>query len=192
MVGLDFDQLSFQNHIIINEIINDLKKLKEQETPEDFPPPLPPPTPDEMDHANNNILVFNKPKEIVKLRLMVVDEDIDIQSLIEYSLRNESHIELIRERSPQHALQLISILKPDILLVDIMMKSMTCFEFFKEFNRIDKNRDIEIIVGSQHPNVHERNAAVQMGAVDYIPKPYDLIDLGFKLKLRLEKKKKSC
>lgn len=189
IVGMDFDQLSFQNHIVINEVIEDIKKLKEALDPQEFPPPVP--LTDE-EESETNILKFPTPDKDVKLRLMVVDEDIDIQSLIEYSLRNESQIELFRERSPQHALQLISFLKPDILLVDISMKSMSCLEFFKEFKNIEGYQDIEIIVGSHHPNVHERGAAIEMGAVDYIPKPYDLVDLGFKLKLRLERKKRSC
>lgn len=183
LVGLDFDQLSFHNHILVDEIISELKKLKDEMDNGDLPPPLP-----EISLADN-VLQFQIPKELFKLRLMVLDEDVDILKLLEYSLKNEPLIELICEKSPRQALEKIKTTRPDILLMDIGIKEITAYEFLNEVKKIDPTRNIDIIVGAQNPNQHEKNSFLEMGAFDYITKPYDLTEVRFKLKLRLEKKR---
>lgn len=188
LAELDFDQLSFHNHILIDEVIEELKQVKNETIDEDLPPPLPIMT----GPSDTKILKFKKKKESILLRLMVLDEDINILSLVEYSLRNEPQIALICEKSPRNALKTISEQQPDIILLDVMMKEMTCYEFMSQLKMIEGNKNIEIIVGSGHPNQHEKNASLELGAYDYISKPYDLIEMGFKLKMRLEKKKKQC
>ena len=82
--------------------------------------------------------------------------------------------------------------RPDIIMLDVKMKEMSCYDFVMNLKQVDPSGKIEVIIGSSNPNQHEKNAAFDMGAVDYITKPYDLSEVRFKIKLRLQKKRKLC
>ena len=193
LVGLDFDNVSFTNHIALDEVIADLRALREEvevnlNAEDDGPPPLPV----ECLIIHDKVLAFPPPVPRLTLKVMILDEDIEMQSLVNYSLQSENGVEVTLERSPEQALRRIAKLKPDLVMLDVMMKEMTCLEFMNRLRHIDHAHDVEIIIGSNNPNQHEKNAAFEMGAVDYITRPYDLSEVRFKVKLRYENKRKLC
>lgn len=189
LLGLDFDNLNFINHIALDEIIAELNDLREQIDSQDVPPPIPA---DLIPAETNNMLLFKRDTNSSLLKVMILDEDIEIQTMMKYSMQGESQVEIISQRSPLEALRFIEINRPDIIMLDVKMKEMSCYDFVMQLKAFDTDRKIEIIIGSNNPNHHEKNAAFDMGAVDYITKPYDLSEVRFKIKLRLQNKKKLC
>lgn len=191
LLGLDFDNLNFINHMVIDEIIAEMNDLREQLVIDEFPPPLPAELISKED-LQNNMLPFKRPGGAALLRVMILDEDLEIQTMMQYSMRGESQVEILSQKSPHEALLQIKLHRPDIILLDIKMKEMSCYDFVTNLKQVDPSGKIEIIIGSNNPNQHEKNAAFDMGAVDYITKPYDLSEVRFKIKLRLQKKRKLC
>lgn len=190
LVGLDFDNLSFTNHIVINEVLAELKALRDEGESDELPPPLP--VEATQSEAMSNVIHLVRPKSQSELRVMILDEDFEMQSLVGYALRGEPGVDLTLERSPQAALRSIAKELPDVIMLDVQMKEMSCHEFISHLRKIDRSHGIAIIIGSNNPNQHEKSAAFEMGAEDYITRPYDLSEVRFKIKLRCENKRKLC
>lgn len=196
LLSLDFDSLNFHNHIIISKVLDLLRDDKSQESA--TLPPLPvqsnpqedlPPIPGATDEGN---VLKLKPKKIEQshhYKILLVDDDPDIHKLIKFSLQTEKSISLISVRSGYEALQKIKILRPDLLIFDTSIKDISSFEFLSKIKEIDKQRDIDILVGSYQSNQHEKNAALELGASDYMARPYDINELKFKLRLKIMRKK---
>lgn len=136
LVGLDFDNLSFTNHIVINEVLAELKALRDEGERDELPPPLP--VEATQSEAMSNVIHLVRPKSQSELRVMILDEDFEMQSLVGYALRGEPGVDLTLERSPQAALRSIAKELPDVIMLDVQMKEMSCHEFISHLRKIDR------------------------------------------------------
>lgn len=74
--------------------------------------------------------------------------------------------------SGQAALESISSVKPDLILMDIIMEGGDGYQTCRKLKRNDDTKDIPIIMVSSKSNEVDRKWALKLGALDYIVKPY--------------------
>lgn len=123
-------------------------------------------------------------EELGNSKILIVDDvEINILVLIE-SLRSYSKISVSIDS--KIAFESLSYVTPDIILLDISMPDMTGFDLCKYIKNNDDTKDIPIIFITSEHDPLSLNRAFELGAVDYIKKPFDTIEVNARLKTHLK------
>jgi DNA-binding response OmpR family regulator len=116
----------------------------------------------------------------MKKKILVVDDEEDILHFLELVLREKGY-EVATASSGHEALTRAQMVKPDLILLDIMMPQMDGWEVLKLLRVDDGTSDIPVAMLSARTEAKDRVQGLQEGAVDYICKPFSLQDLLAKI-----------
>jgi two-component system phosphate regulon response regulator OmpR len=119
--------------------------------------------------------------------ILVVDDDDGIRSLVKKFL-NENDYLVTTADSAEDASEKIKIIKFDLIVLDIMMPGKSGLEFIEE-NK--KNLDTPIILLTAKGEAKERIEGLEVGADDYLPKPFEPKELILRIKNILDKTQKT-
>ena len=119
--------------------------------------------------------------------ILVVDDDDGIRSLVKKFL-NENNYLVTTADSAEDASDKIKIIKFDLIVLDIMMPGKNGLEFIEQ-NK--KNLDTPIILLTAKGEAKERIEGLEVGADDYLPKPFEPKELILRIKNILDKTKKT-
>ncbi|WP_440919995.1 response regulator [Candidatus Pelagibacter sp.] len=119
--------------------------------------------------------------------ILVVDDDDGIRSLVKKFL-NENNYLVTTADSAEDASDKIKIIKFDLIVLDIMMPGKNGLEFIEE-NK--KNLDTPIILLTAKGEAKERIEGLEVGADDYLPKPFEPKELILRIKNILDKTQKT-
>ena len=119
--------------------------------------------------------------------ILVVDDDDGIRSLVKKFL-NENNYLVTTADSAEDASEKIKIIKFDLIVLDIMMPGKNGLEFIEE-NK--KNLDTPFILLTAKGEAKERIEGLEVGADDYLPKPFEPKELILRIKNILDKTKKT-
>ncbi|MBK8944623.1 MAG: response regulator [Ignavibacteriae bacterium] len=120
--------------------------------------------------------------------ILVVEDETHVRNNIIELLTYEGYKCL----EAQDGLNAISILKnelPDLILTDLIMPKINGFEFFKMLKTMGLEKSIPFIFLTARTDVESMHYAMQLGADDYIVKPYKADELIQRIKTRLWKQK---
>ena len=115
--------------------------------------------------------------------ILVVDDDDRIRELVKQYL-TENNFLITTANSAEDAKEKISIIKFDLIVLDIMMPGKSGLEFTLE-NR--KTINTPIILLTAKGNADERIEGLEFGADDYLPKPFEPKELVLRIKNILNK-----
>ncbi len=104
------------------------------------------------------------------LKILVVDDDLDIIEILKYNLNNSGYF----VKSANNGIKAIKKAKkflPDIILMDVMMPEMSGIEACSEIRKIDQLNNTIIIFLSARSEDYTQISAYDAGADDYISKP---------------------
>tara|TARA_Y100000287_G_scaffold69093_1_gene54604 strand:- start:151 stop:828 length:678 start_codon:yes stop_codon:yes gene_type:complete len=118
--------------------------------------------------------------------ILVVDDDEGIRLLVKKYL-NENNFLVSTAKSAEDASKKIEIIKFDLIILDIMMPGKSGLDFIQE-NRKNLETPIILLTAKGEPN--ERIEGLEVGADDYLPKPFEPKELILRLKNILNKTKK--
>ena len=119
--------------------------------------------------------------------ILVVDDDDGIRSLVKQYL-NEKNFLVTTSNSAENAEEKISIIKFDLIILDVMMTGKSGLEFIKK-NKI--KIDTPIILLTAKGEAQDRIGGLEIGADDYLPKPFEPKELILRIKNILNKTKKN-
>lgn len=112
------------------------------------------------------------------IKLLYVDDDKDIGSLVELSLEMDGKFKVHNVQSGQEALRIAQDFKPDLALLDVMMPEMDGPETFTRLKALPGLEDLPIIFITARSLKTELEALLGMGAIGTIPKPFDPLEIG--------------
>ena len=115
--------------------------------------------------------------------ILVVDDDDGIRSLVKKYL-NENNFLVTTANSAEDASEKITIIKFDLIILDIMMPGKNGLEFIKD-NK--KKLDSPIILLTAKGEASERVEGLEIGADDYLAKPFEPKELILRIKNILNK-----
>ena len=115
--------------------------------------------------------------------ILVVDDDEGIRSLVKKYL-NENDFLVTTADSAENASEKIGIIKFDLIILDIMMPGKNGLEFIKDHK---KKLDTPIILLTAKGEASERVEGLEIGADDYLPKPFEPKELILRIKNILNK-----
>jgi len=119
--------------------------------------------------------------------ILIVDDDEGIRSLVKKYLSENKYIVNTAE-SAEDASKKIKIIKFDLIILDIMMPGKSGLEFIQE-NR--KKLDTPIILLTAKGQANERVEGLELGADDYLAKPFEPKELILRIKNILSKTRRN-
>ena len=119
--------------------------------------------------------------------ILVVDDDDGIRSLVKQYL-NENNFLVTTANSAENAREKVSVIKFDLIVLDVMMPGKSGLDFIKE-NKSEI--DTPIILLTAKGEAEDRVGGLEMGADDYLPKPFEPKELTLRIKNILNKTKKN-
>ena len=115
--------------------------------------------------------------------ILVVDDDDGIRSLVKKYL-NENEFLVTTAINAEDASKKIRIIKFDLIILDIMMPGKNGLEFIQEY----KNKlDTPIILLTARGEAKERIEGLEIGADDYLPKPFEPKELILRIQNIIDK-----
>jgi len=120
--------------------------------------------------------------------ILIVDDGPANVKMLEILLKTENYKTVSATNGPQ-ALEIIKEVIPDLILLDVMMPSMDGFEVSKKIKVNEDTKNIPIIFLSAKAGTDDILQGFSSGAVDYITKPFNRVELLVRVKTHLELKK---
>jgi two-component system phosphate regulon response regulator OmpR len=119
--------------------------------------------------------------------ILIVDDDDGIRLLVKKYL-NENNFLITTAQNAEDATEKVKIIKFDLIILDIMMPGKSGLEFIEE-NK--KKLDTPIILLTAKGEADERIKGLEIGADDYLPKPFEPKELILRINNIIKKTKKN-
>ena len=112
------------------------------------------------------------------VKILIVDDDVYIGDMVASALVKQGY-EPVRAYSGTEALLVLGNMKPDVILLDLMLPGLNGEKLIKKIN------NIPVIVVSAKVGIDDKVAMLTEGAADYITKPFELRELLARIKVQL-------
>lgn len=113
--------------------------------------------------------------------VLVAEDQEHIRALIEYKLKNSGYT-VVSVSDGNAALSRTREIKPDIILLDVMMPLMTGFEVLSALKKDEELKSIPVLLVTAQSKEDEILKGLSMGADDYITKPFSPNELAARVK----------
>ena len=110
--------------------------------------------------------------------ILIIDDDVNIGNMLEEILKKEG-FGVLRAYSGTEALLLLSQIRPDLILLDLMLPGLNGEELLPQI------KEIPVIVVSAKVGIDEKVELLTGGAVDYVTKPFDTRELVARIRVHL-------
>lgn len=117
------------------------------------------------------------------VKIAMVEDDVELADVLTQYLK-QFNIEVTNYEEPFLALSSLRINKFDLIILDLTLPGMDGLDVCKA---IVKDYDIPIIISSARSDIADKVTALQLGADDYLPKPYDPRELEVRIKTILRR-----
>ena len=118
------------------------------------------------------------------MSILIVDDSLDERLLLKTFLRAAGHAELVIVESAREAFDHLRLDDDgpietgiDLILLDITMPEMDGIEACRRIKAVPRLRDLPIVMVTAHTEVSELESAFAAGAIDYITKPLNKVEL---------------
>jgi len=120
-------------------------------------------------------------------KVLIVDDETYNVDYLEQELEDLNYT-ILSATSGQQALTIVKDESPDLVLLDIMMPGMDGFEVLQVLKSEPESRNIPVIIISAANDMRSVIKGIQLGAEDYLPKPFEPALLKARISSSLEKK----
>ena len=117
--------------------------------------------------------------------ILVVDDDEGIRSLVKKYLDEKNYL-VTTAHNAENASEKVKVIKFDLIILDIMMPGKSGLDFLNDHKKIIKT-PIILLTAKGEPS--ERIEGLEMGADDYLPKPFEPKELDLRIKNIINKTK---
>ena len=104
------------------------------------------------------------------MKVLIVDDEIDILDLLEYNLSKEGY-EVYKAMDGEEAVEVARQEKPDLILLDIMMPKLDGIETCRRIRNLPGLRNVYVVFLTARSEEYSELAGFDAGADDYISKP---------------------
>ncbi|MEM1072045.1 MAG: diguanylate cyclase [Planctomycetota bacterium] len=116
--------------------------------------------------------------------VLVIDDSNDVHRLLQARLKQEQ-LQLEAATDGAEGIERVIELMPSLVLLDLDMPTMDGFEVLRHLKESSVTHDIPVVVLSGLQSPADKVTAFDLGAVDYITKPFDLMELRVRLRSAL-------
>ena len=123
-------------------------------------------------------------------KIYIVEDEPDIRETLKYNFSNEG-FEVFTAPDGEEALSNIKKLLPDVLILDLMLPGVSGLDVCKSIRADDDIRDMSIIMLTAKGEEIDRIIGFELGADDYVTKPFSVRELILRVKVLLKKQRES-
>ena len=116
-------------------------------------------------------------------KILVIDDDVKLTDLLKNYLTRFNY-EVLTANTPHLGLALIKSESPALLILDVMLPEMDGFEILKELR---KESSLPVIMLTARGDVTDRIVGLEIGADDYLPKPFEPRELVARIQAILKR-----
>src|SRR4051812_45038923 len=113
---------------------------------------------------------------MTRATVLVIDDEKDLLELVRYNLEKE-HLDVITASDGQSGLEIGLKHKPDLVVLDLMMPGMNGLEVCKQLRADARTGRVPIIMLTAKAAETDKIVGLEMGADDYITKPFSVREL---------------
>src|ERR1700691_4056398 len=119
-------------------------------------------------------------------RILVIEDEKDIQDVLEYNLRQAGH-KVHLASTGQDGLKLAREKKPDLVLLDLMLPDISGTEVCKALKQDSVTRDVQVLILTAKGEEVDRVVGFEIGADDYVVKPFSVRELLLRIEAVLRR-----
>jgi len=117
-------------------------------------------------------------------KILIVDDEVDIVGILSMVLQAHGYEILIAPTGPEAIARTLRE-EPDLILLDIKMPGLDGYEVIEGLKQLTQTSKIPIIFVSALPREEVARKVKELGATDYIPKPFESEEVVAKVKKAL-------
>src|SRR5256885_15350156 len=114
-------------------------------------------------------------------RVLIVDDDPDIQRLVSYNL-TQAGFEVVTAETGRQALESVQKRQPDLIILDLMLPDVDGMEVCRTLRQREDSRRIPIVMLTARGEEIDRVIGFELGADDYVMKPFSPRELVLRVK----------
>ncbi len=122
--------------------------------------------------------------------ILVIDDEKDLLELVRYNLEKEQ-FDVILARNGEEGLQIARKHRPDVIILDIMMPGMDGLEVCRRLRGEDRTAHVPLIMLTARAAESDRVVGLEMGADDYVTKPFSPRELVARVRAVLRRSARS-
>lgn len=123
-------------------------------------------------------------------KIYIVEDEPDIRETLKYNFSNEG-FQVFTAPDGEEALSNIKKVLPDVLILDLMLPGVSGLDVCKSIRADDDIRDMSIIMLTAKGEEIDRVIGFELGADDYVTKPFSVRELILRVKVLLKKQRES-
>ncbi len=123
-------------------------------------------------------------------KIYIVEDEPDIRETLKYNFSNEG-FKVFTAPDGEEALSNIKKVLPDVLILDLMLPGVSGLDVCKSIRADDDIRDMSIIMLTAKGEEIDRVIGFELGADDYVTKPFSVRELILRVKVLLKKQRES-
>lgn len=117
--------------------------------------------------------------------ILIIEDDLRIRRILQLELEHEGYLVSLA-KDGKEGLEKAKLIRYDLILLDLMLPEISGEEVCKELR---KNSDVPIIVLTAKENIRSKVELLDMGADDYITKPFNIEEIFARMRVALRNKK---
>ena len=109
-------------------------------------------------------------------RILVIEDETDIQQVLDYNLREKGHKVFIAGKG-EEGLRIAREKRPDLVLLDLMLPDLPGTEICKTLKSDPATRNVQVVMLTAKGEEIDRVVGFELGADDYVTKPFSVREL---------------
>jgi two-component system phosphate regulon response regulator PhoB len=119
-------------------------------------------------------------------RVLVVEDEKDLATVMSYNLRAEG-FEVVTTETALDGLRELNARRFDIAILDLMLPDLSGLEVIRRMKGLPHTKDIPILIASARGDEVDRVVGLELGADDYVVKPYSVRELVLRVRAILRR-----
>jgi two-component system phosphate regulon response regulator PhoB len=119
--------------------------------------------------------------------VLVIEDEVDLATTLEYNLRAESYTVRVAHSGKQGLAMATSEPVPDVIILDLMLPDLGGTEVCRRLREQERTRDIPVIMSTAKGEEIDRIVGFEVGADDYIVKPFSVRELILRVRALLRR-----
>ena len=124
-------------------------------------------------------------------RILLVEDETDLVQTLSYSLEKEGY-EVVAATSGGEGLKLATAKLPDIIILDLMLPDMSGLDVCRQLRANELTKELPIIMATARSDEIDRVVGFEVGADDYVVKPFSVRELALRIKAVLRRRQPSA
>ena len=138
-----------------------------------------------LNFYKDSLLVINFP---MKETILIVEDEKDIVKMLDYNLKKEGY-KILVAHDGEDALDAANVKYPDLILLDLMLPGVDGLEVCKQLKLERKTAAIPVIMLTAKTQESDKVVGLELGADDYVTKPFSPRELILRVKAILKRGK---